>query len=179
MTISRQSLVDRAYLRLRAAGREVSAPELDSMVDQALELLGKRLAASDSRAGMTKDFAATPSAGVVDLTALPGILFDINRSGVRAASSSVRLSAVDSIETLERGGLPADQVFYAQDGTDLRFRDTSGSTTSYAAQVEIKSSFVPAMTDITSQYEEALVSTLVELAGSTGAKPEEVAVGRA
>lgn len=180
MSITVQSATDRAYERLLGLGVPTNPARIAGMVGQALELMGKRVAAGDGHEGLMKDFTATPSSGVVDLTALTNILFDIKKSTVRVTSTNLKITSLDALDTLERGGLPTDQVFYAQDGPYLRFRDTNGSTTAYATGVTIKSSFVPTITEVSATvYEEALVSTLVELTHSPDAKPEEVAIGRA
>lgn len=135
------------------------------LLPTALKVVSHRAAKDAGYEGLQKDFPVTPTAGVVDLTALSGIIFDLARSRVRVTSSNAPVNAVDSLETLVDGGLSADVPLYAQDGTDLRFRDTAGAMGTFVTPIKIKSSYVLALSDVPTQYEALLVETLAGLLG--------------
>lgn len=141
---------------------------LGVIANDALELMAKRVAEGDAYEGLQKDFAVTPTTGFIDLTALTGILFDINRCRIRVTASNATVRACDSYETLEHGDLPLDQVWYAQDGRGLRFRGTDGSISTFVSPVLIRANYIPSFTDVTlpipDQFKAALVTTMVELA---------------
>ena len=161
-------LVERA---LRAIG--ATTPELQlvarttalTLVTDALEAMSHRIAKEDGYEGVQKDFSVTPTAGVVDLSAISTMIFDIARSRVRVAATNVPLWGVDSMETLIDGGLPVDRVLYAQDGAELHFRDTNGAMGTYVTPIKIKSSYVLTLTDVPASYEAQLVQTLAGLVG--------------
>lgn len=136
-----------------------------TQIPNALKTVSHRVAKESGYEGLQKDFSVTPTAGVIDLTALTGIIFDIARSRVRVASSNLPINAVDSMETLVNAGLPTDVVLYAQDGTDLRFRDTAGALGTYVTPVKIKANSILALSEVPSQYEALLVETLAGLLG--------------
>jgi hypothetical protein len=175
MAISTQQAVERALRQIRKQTGKVSREEatlwrstLSVIAGDALDLMAKRVAAGPAYEGLQTDYSVNTVAGFIDLRALTGILFDIDRARVRVTSTNATVRAVDSYETLENGGLQPDQIYYAQDGTGLRFRDLTGSITAYAVAVKIMANYIPSFTDaalpIPTQYEPALVSTMVELA---------------
>jgi hypothetical protein len=163
-----------AYERLKTEKAVAPSiiPRLITMIPAALELLAERALREDSE-GLQKDFAATPVAGEVDLTALSGILFDLKKSTVRIASSDVTLNPIDNIITLEQANLSVDQVYYTQRGMELVFRNTDGLITTFTTPVVIKSAFIPTVATLPARYEGALVATLVEMAGGAGAEATE------
>lgn len=136
-----------------------------TQMPNALKTLSHRVAKEEGYEGLQKDFNVTPSAGVVDLTALSGVIFDLARSRVRVASTNAPLNAVDSLETLVYGGLPTDAPLYAQDGTDLHFRDAAGAMGTYATPIKIKANYILALSEVPTQYEALLVETLAGLLG--------------
>lgn len=136
------------------------------LVGDALEVLSHRIAKEDGYEGLQKDFPVTPAAGVVDLSAIAALIFDIARTRVRIASSNLPLYAVDSMETLAHGGLQTDKVVYAQDGAELRFRDTSGNLGTYVTPLKLKANYELTLSDIPAAYESALVQTLAGLVGN-------------
>lgn len=166
------SLVQRTFASLVNAGADptkVKIPNLLALIPDALELLGKRVAAGDDYEGLQMDFDVTPIAGVADLAVVSdGILFDLARARVRVAASDVTLQPIDSLETLQNGDLPNDQVWYAQEGSTLRFRSTTPSLTNYVTPVKVKANYIPSLLDaalpLPFQYESALVLIMVELA---------------
>ena len=175
MSITAQQAVQRALRQVKKSGNRLSPEEatlvrstLSVIANDALELMAKRVAAGEAYEGLQIDYLATPVLGFLDLTLLTGILFDIDRARIRVASTHATLRAVDSYETLENGNLPLDQIYYAQDGVGLRLRDLTGSIVLYAVAVKIMANYVPSFTNasfpIPTQYEGALVSTMVELA---------------
>lgn len=138
---------------------------------QGLELLSKRVASQQGYAGLQKDFAGTPTLGRLDLDALPGLLFDANIVEVRVTASNQGVTMIDSIKTLEFGGLPDDQVFCAREGNELVFRNASGIN-NYAQAVKIKANQIVALDTLKAQYNGALVAIIAELAAGLPAPPE-------
>ena len=136
-----------------------------TQIPNALKTVSHRVARDTGYHGLQKDFSVTPTAGVIDLSALSGIIFDIARSRVRIASSNTPINAVDSLETLINGGLASDVPLYAQDGAELRFRDTSGAMGTYVTPVKIKANSILTLSEVPTQYEALLVETLAGLLG--------------
>lgn len=187
MSYTAETLANDAYelLRTRNPKAEPSLiPRLITLVPTALTLLAERVAQGPGYKGLQIEYTATPIAGVVGLAGLPQILFDINRSPVRIASSNAVVQAIDSYETLEHGDLPNDRVYFAQDGSDLRFRSTTPSLVDFVSPVKIRSNYIPLLINtipslpLPDQYEPLAVETLVEVAGMSVAK-DLVMVGRA
>jgi hypothetical protein len=177
MAYTDQSLANDAYERLKVlnpATLPSIIPRIITMIPAALSLLAERALREDSE-GLQKDFAATPVAGEVDLTALSGILFDLKKSTVRIASSDVTLNPIDNITTLEQANLSVDQVYYTQRGMELVFRNTDGLITTFTTPVVIKSTFIPTTATLPARYDGALVATLVEMAGGAAEATERVA----
>jgi hypothetical protein len=137
-----------------------------TLTSDALEITSHRIAKEDGYEGLQKDFAVTPTAGAIDLTAIDTLIFDIARSRVRETGTNLPLRAVDSLETLVHGGLQTDKAAYAQDGAELRFRDLNGALGSYATPVKIKANYVLTLDDVPGSYEATLVQTLAGLVGS-------------
>lgn len=191
MAYTSQTVADAAYevLRLRNPRLGPTAvPRLVRLVPSALELIALRIKESDGYEGMQQDFTATPTAGRLDLSAVVGLLFDVDKANVRIAASGVNIQIIDSVETLEHGRLPTDRVWVAQDGQELVFRSTAGLLTDYATQVKIKSNYVPSLVGADSRpllarFEGLLLKTLVELGAreplSVMEAKESAAVGRA
>lgn len=170
MPVTELHIAQRAFASLVASGGDpatIKIPHLISLIPLGLELLAKRVADSDAYEGLQRDYTATPAAGFLDLDTLANVLFDIDKCRVRVSASNASLAAVDSYETLEHGELALDQVYYAQDGTALRFRDTAGSLVAYATALKVRANYIPSLTDssypLPSQYVGALVSQVVEL----------------
>lgn len=181
MAVSEASIAQRTFAALVAAGADpahVKIPNLVALIPDALELLGKRVAAGMDYQGLQTDFSATPAAGLLDLSSLTGLLFDLHRSRVRVSASGISLQPIDSLETLERGDLPNDQVYYAQDGSTLRFRSTTPALNDYATALKIRANFIPSVATLPSEYEGALVRVMVELAGNAVAAAELTETGR-
>lgn len=185
MSYTAQTLANDAFEKIKTLNPQAPAsliPRIYTLIPAALELLADRVKRSIDYRGLQTDFSVTPVAGLVDLTALAGILFDINRSTVRVSATNDYLSPVDNIITLENGGLPNDQPYYAQDGTTLRIRSVTPLLTDYTTPLKIKSNYIPSLTDaalpLPSQYEGALLETVVEMAVKPNAE-EMAATGRA
>lgn len=191
MAYTSATLTNDAYEALRLRNPRIgpsAKPRLVLLVPSALELMALRIKDSDGYEGLQQDFTATPTAGRLDLSAIAGILFDLDKANVRIASSGVNIQMVDSVETLEHGRLPTDRVWVAQDGQELVFRSTTPSLTDYATQVKIKSNYVPSLTGadarpLPARFEGLLLKTLVELGAreplSVMEAKESAAVGRA
>lgn len=173
-------LANDAYERIKVLSPQAPPsliPRLVTMVPAALELLADKVAQGLGYRGLQKDFDLTPTAGAVDIPTL--MLFDINKATVRVASSNDYLTPIDDVLTLENGNLPLDQVYYARDGSTLRFRSTTGLLTDYATALKVRANFIPTLSTLpTTQYEGNLVETLAAMAGQVHA--EEMAMtGRA
>jgi hypothetical protein len=195
MAITSAQAIERALRQLsKEIGREQATryrSVLAVVAQDALELMAIRVKDGDGYEGLQQDFTLTPTAGRLDLTATAGILFDIDKSRVRIASSGVIIQSIDSMETLENGGLPSDRVYVAQDGQELIFRSTTPSLTDYATQVKVKANYIPSFVAADSRpipfrHEGTLVSTMIELALKAempavvvGGAKEAAAIGRA
>jgi hypothetical protein len=172
-------LAEKALRKLNPVGdaaRLVLRTTLLTLIPVALELLADKVAQGPGYKGLQKDFDLTPVAGAVDIPTL--MIFDINRSVVRVASSNDFLTPIDDILTLENGNLPSDQVYYALDGSSLRFRSTTPSLTDYATAVKVRANFIPTPATLPTQYEGNAVEVLVSLVGSDNAD-QMSATGRA
>lgn len=173
MALSLENIPIKVRALLAARGQDVSnlrSPRILALVSDALEVMSHRAAKSEGYEGLQKDFSVTPTSGVIDLTSIATIIFDIARSRVRVASTNVPLYAVDSLETLVNAGLPTDKVIYAQDGTDLHFRDIGGTLNTYATALKIKANHVLTLATVPAQYEDMFIETLAGLVG--GQVPE-------
>lgn len=186
MAITSAQAVERAVRQLgKDIGRENATryrSVLSAVAADALELMAIRVKDGDGYEGLQQDFTLTPTAGRLDLTATAGILFDIDKSRVRVASSGATIQMIDLIETLENGGLASDRVYVSQDGQELVFRSTTGLLTDYATQVKIKANYIPSFVvadsrPIPFRLEGALVATMVEMALKAQMPP--VVVGEA
>lgn len=182
--ISSAEVVERAVRQLmKELGRERATAlrsTVSVIVNDALELMATRVKQGDGFEGLQKDFPITPTAGRFNTTATPGMLFDIDKSHVRVSSSNATIQLIDSMETLEYGGLPLDRVYAAQDGDDLVFRDTTGSTTAYVTAVKLKTNYIPSFVvadalPIPDNMRGLLVSTTVEMAMKAENPPIAVA----
>lgn len=151
-------------------------PRIAAQVPAALELMAKRIAAGPGYEGLQKDFDATPTAGVYDTSAASTMLFDIDRSQVRVASSGSTLQAVDNLRTLDRGGLPSDVVYYALDGGRIVFRSTTPAINDYVTPVKIRASFVPTLAEVTTYgLDGTLLETLLGMLSGDRQEPTEMA----
>jgi len=156
-------------LVLEAAGKtEKQLPRFRilGLVTEGLELLAKRVAGADNFRSLQQDFTATPTLGRLDLDGINGLLFNARLAEVRVAASNQGITLIDSVKTLEFGGLPTDQVFCARDGNELVFRDATGAMNAYAQQVKIKANQLPTLSGLKAQYNGALTAIIAELAGS-------------
>lgn len=179
MAYTELPLANDVYERLKVLNPQAPpslVPRLVTMIPAALELLADKVRQGPGYRGLQKDFDLTPAAGAVDIPTL--MLFDINKSTVRVASSNDYLTPIDDVLTLENGTLPSDQVYYAADGSTLRFRSTTGLLTDYATAVKVKANFIPTLATLPTQYEGNLVEVLVSLAASSHIE-EMSATGRA
>lgn len=154
-------------LTLEAAGKtEQQLPRFRilGLTTQALELLAKRVASQQGYQGLQSDFLIAPIAGRLDLSAIPGLLFDARRVEVRIAASNAGITMIDNVKTLELAGLPKDQIFCAREGNDLVFRDLTGAINTYATAVKVKASQQPTLAGLKPQYNGALAAIVAELA---------------
>lgn len=143
-----------------------------ALAQQGLETLAKRVASQSGYEGLQKDFSATPTLGRLDLDSIAGILFDVNLAEVRVSLSNQSITMIDSIRTLEFGGLANDQVFCARNGNELVFRQADGTMNTYAQPVKIKANQIPTLAALKTQYNGALVNIVAELATGTVPQPE-------
>jgi hypothetical protein len=195
MAITSAQAVERALRQLsKEIGREQATryrSVLSVIAQDALELMAIRIKDGDGYEGLQQDFTATPTAGRLDLTTIPGALFDIDKSRVRISSSNVTVQSIDSIETLEHGNLALDRNYVAQDGQELIFRSvTTGLLTDFATAIKIKTNYIPSFVAADSRpipfrHEGTLVSTMIELALKAempavvvGEARESAAIGR-
>lgn len=152
--------------------RELPKFRILGLITEGLELFAKRVATQLGYRGLQTDFLVAPVAGRLNLSTVPGLLFDVSRVSVRIASSNAGITVIDSIRALEHGGLPKDQVFCAREGDDLVFRDTNGSLTAYATAVKLKANQIPSLEGLKAQYNGALAAIIAELAVGKAAPAE-------
>lgn len=143
-----------------------------ALVNEALELLAKRIMGQPGFRAGQKDFTATPTLGRLDLDTLPTILFDVNLAEVRVAASNQGITMIDSVKTLEFGKLPEDQVFCARDGNELVFKQAGGGINQYAQPVKIKTNQIWTLDNLKPQYNGALANIVAELALQAAPLPE-------
>jgi hypothetical protein len=192
MAVTEISIAQRTFAALVTGGADptkISVPHLLALVPDALELLGKRVAAGPDCEGLQKSFAATIAAGVTDTAALSGILFDPLKAIVFPPASTVPCVFLEVYEDLVYGNMPvgaAEAIYYAQNGTVLRFRNnTDGLLNTLAGAATITANYLPSLTDGTLplplQYEGALIRSMVELASLKTGEGEEITLigGRA
>lgn len=182
MAWTQATLARAAYNALRARGIGLppsAVPRLAAQVPAAIELMAKRIAQGPGYEGLQKDFDATPTAGVYDTSAAAAMLFDINRSQIRVASSGATLQAADNLRTMERGGLPSDVVYYTLDGGRIVFRSTTPAINDYATAVKVRANFVPTFAEVTTYgLDGTLLETLVGMNSGTQEAVEMAAVNR-
>lgn len=169
-----ETLTNAVYEAMRLRGMDVgpsAIPRIRTAIPTALELLGERVKDGPEYRRMQKDFAVTPVAGVIDLSVLTGIVFDLRKSSVRVSATDVYLEPVDDLLTLQNGDLPLGMDYYAQDGRTLRVRNAAGSLTAYVTPVKVRAGYKPSLTDSTrplpDYFEGALVETAIGLVGAS------------
>lgn len=156
-------------LVLEAAGKtEKQLPRFRilGLVTEGLETLAKRVAGGESFRSLQQDFTATPTLGRLDLDSLSGLIFDARINEVRVSATNQGITMIDSVQTLQFGGLATDQVFCARDGNELVFRDATGAMNAYAQPVKIKANQLPSLSGLKAQYNGALAAIIAELSGS-------------
>ena len=143
-----------------------------ALIDSALETMAYRVARGDDYRGLQREFEGlTPAVGELDLGTLGNtIIFNLVRAQVKEDSTGALLTPVDSLHTLHYGNLPVGQVYYAQDGMILRFRNSAGALDTYALDVTITANFIPSFSQIPSEYEGLFINTLAGLL--TTSQPE-------
>lgn len=169
-----ETLANAVYEAMRLRGMDVgpsTIPRIRTAIPTALELLGERVKDGSEYRRMQKDFAVTPVAGFIDLSALTGIVFDFRKASIRVSATDVYLEAVDDILTLQNGDLPTGTTYYAQDGRALRVRDTNGSLTAYVTPVKVRSNYKPSLADVArplpDYFEGALIETVIGVVGAS------------
>lgn len=184
--ITSPEAVERALRQLiKEVGRERATAmrsSLSVITNDALELMAVRVKEGDGYEGLQQDFDITPVAGRFNLETAPGLLFDINKSRIRVASTNATIQLIDSMETLEYAGLPVDRIYAAQDGTELVFRGLDGLTTNFVTPVKVKTNYIPSFDPaddlpIPDKQRGLLVSTMVEMALKVESVP--IVVGEA
>lgn len=112
-----------------------------------------------------KDFSATPTSGVYDLTAATGMLPD-TISDVRLSSGTTPFIRAKTYNDL-LATHPTDCVVYFvqtdTNGAALRFSDTANSITGFATAIKISANYVPTLAQLSSQDEGDFIDMIVEL----------------
>lgn len=168
MAATSQQLIERAIRRSISQPNEEQLLAIRSsgavLFKSALEALGAEIARGPNWKGMQKDFPVTPVLGSIDLTAAAtaDIIFMLHRSRIRIAATNASLIPIDDQLTLEHGGLSGDHIYYTVQGNDIRILNTDGTLNTYVTQVKVTANFVPALANITLQYEEPLIALLSE-----------------
>jgi hypothetical protein len=176
-----ETFAQAVYESMRMRGMDVGAsviPRIRTVIQTAFELLGERVKDGPEYRRMQKDFEVTPVAGVIDLSALTGIVYDHAKASVRVSATNAYLEPVDDLLTLQNGDLPAGTDYYAQDGRTLRVRNSAGSLTAYVTPVKVRANYKPSLTDaarpLPDYFEGAAIETTIGLVGASPVA-EEVA----
>lgn len=159
-------VIVRALLQSRGADvSNLRNNRILALVDSALEAMAYRVARGEDYRGLQREFGGLPPVvGELDLSTLGNtLIFNLARSQVKEDSTGVLLTPVDSLHTLHYGNLPVGQVYYAQDGMILRFRDAAGALDTYADDVTITANFIPVFSQIPNEYEGLFINTLAGL----------------
>lgn len=169
LTVNNVPLLLRALLGSRGADvGNLRNNRVLALVNTALEAMAYRIARGADYHGLRKDFAVTPVAGFAATIGTRAI-FDLARTEVKFAAGGTVLVPVDSLLTLTQADLPDDQMYYAQEGTGLRFRDADG-TLSFASPLTITANYIPLLSEVPVEYEGLFLNTLAGL--MTEPRPE-------
>jgi hypothetical protein len=192
MALTEISIAQRTFAALVVGGADpttIKLANLLALIPDALELMSKRVAAGPDFEGLQKSFAASIVAGVTDVAALTGIVFDPLRAIVFPPASTVPCVFMEVYEDLVYGNMAigaSEAVYFTQNGTVLRFRNnTDGSLITLAGAATITANYLCSLTDgtlpIPLQYEGAVIRTMVELAKLKTGEAEEITLigGRA
>jgi hypothetical protein len=172
MTISRQSLVDRAYIRLTEKGYQCSFLRLDAMVQGAMTSMAMKVAVSPDeqlRNELRKDFSLSVGSGVASLTASliatePMIGSALQRAMITSADSSFPWQFIDyTILTLERPAFGL--IYFGVKGTSLFCSDTTGVLGALTTTATANASYVPLVATISGKadLEELAIQELVSM----------------
>ena len=173
LTVNNVPVMLRALLASRGADvSNLRTNRVLALVDSALETMAYRIARGEDYRGLQKQFSAlSPVAGVLSRTTIgTTAIFDMARSTVREDSTGTLLTPVDSLMAFTYGELPLGQVYYAQDGDRLRFRDAAGSLTAFTSAVTITANYIPTLAQVPVEYHGLFLDTLAGL--MTEPRPE-------
>lgn len=176
MSLSVRSTAIRVRSLLGSRGADVSNlrnSRIAALIDPALELMAYRIAEGPHYRGLQQDIVVLPAAGVASFPAGSKVIFSLARSQVRVSATSVLLTPVDSPYTLANANLGSEQVFYTQDGPNLRFRATDGNLTTYATSVVVTANYIPLLSSLPIEYEGLFIETLAGLLSEPTARPQE------
>jgi hypothetical protein len=152
---------------LGSRGADVSNlrnPRVIALIDTALEALAYRVARGEDFRGLQKEFVVDVQGGRLTRADMgDAVIFDLARSTIREVNTGVLLIPLDSLTTVTYGGLPDGQIYYAPDGTGLRFRDALGSLTGYIATVTLTANHIPVLGQLPVEYQGLFLNTLAGL----------------
>lgn len=171
-----QKLVEKVYLRvvpmLSAERASLYRFEIESMVDDALNILGDRVAESPDFMLLQKTFTVALTSGAGSFADDSVIPRTIPRQGnVTATGTSYSLQFLPSIQDLELGGRPQGFLYYTirgdTQGGAIYVYDYAGSPTSVGSCV-IRANYYPkqsagALTAVPTELQDELVEILVNM----------------
>lgn len=155
MSLSRQSLVDRAYLRNQSLGGTVAAvpyARYDPLVPQAMTRLAKMVADSPMerlRNQLKKDFTVTVTSGAgsltTPLTASEPLLDNaIDKATVTSADSDYAWQYLPTYELLTLQRPISGLVYFTVIGSSLKCTDpSSGAVASLSTTATLSANYIP------------------------------------
>ena len=180
MTLSRTSLVDRAYLRNLSRGVTVPHGRYDAMVSQALEQMADNYANDPDervRAQLRKDFNLGFAAGSGSLTPLitasePFLDHAISTATITSSDSGYPWQYLPSYEELTLRRPTFGLIFYTVKSGNVVATDTGGSLGTLNTTATVSGNYVPQPSSISGNLdlEESAINALADLiAGITDA----------
>jgi hypothetical protein len=143
---------------------------IEAAINPALQTVSQEVADSDDPSILRKDFTATPTAGVLDLSATsptdltPIIVKSLERVGsVRLSSGSVGMIRVNRDASL-RSTITntAEAHHYLIQGRQLLFKNASdNSLTTFVSPIKLTANYVPTLAQLPSQLDTRLIQEIV------------------
>lgn len=181
MTISRTSLVDRAYLRNLSRGVQTPYARYDSLVSQAMSSLARKVAESGSDL-LKKDFSLGVSSGTYSLTthltaSEPLLLGFLLKAKITSSDSSQPWQPLPDFAQLSLERPTFGMIYFTVNGTSVIAADTNGALSSLTTTATARTYFVPLPATLSGnlQLEEMAIEELSILAGGQDAGEQAAA----
>lgn len=178
MTLSRTSLVDRAYLKNQSGpSAQIPYARYDAMVNQAMAVVGQLVAANPDervRNQLKKDFSITVTSGVGSLTTAksasePMLDHALNQATITSADSDQPWQYIPTYEQLSLSRPTYGLIYFSVKNGSLVCTDTNGDLAALNTTATASCNFVPLPATLSGllDLEELSVSTLARMvAGS-------------